>query len=118
MGRGQTLAMLLVVVLIIAIIAAFLYIGQQAQSNRQSGQQAQTTYGAALQRAKEVECMNNLSQVRQAVQMFVAEQGTNPPNLQSVRFPSGVQPYCPITKVPYTYDPTTGTVKCPQHPRF
>lgn len=118
MRKGQTLAMLLVVVLIIAIIAAFLYIGQQTQITRQRGQQAQTTYGAALQRAKEVECMNNLHQVRQAIQMFVAEQGVNPPNLQSVRFPAGIQPSCPIAKVPYTYDPTTGTVKCPQHPRF
>jgi hypothetical protein len=71
-----------------------------------------------LQRAKEVECMNNLHQIRQAIQMFVAEQGTNPPNLQSVRLPSGVQPVCPVTKVPYTYDPTTGKVMCPQHPRF
>ncbi len=118
MQKGQTLAMLLVVILIIAIIAAFIYIGQQTPTNRQSGQQAQTTYGAALERAKEVECMNNLHQVRQAIQMFVAEQGANPPNLQSVRFPAGVQPICPIAKVPYTYDPTTGTVKCPQHPRF
>lgn len=118
MRRGQTLAMLLAVVLIIAIIAAFLYVGRQAQTNRQGSQQAQTTYGAALQRAKEVECMNNLNQIRQAIQIFVAEQGTNPPNLQSVRLPSGFQPACPISKVPYTYDPTTGAVKCPQHPRF
>ncbi|MFA0748697.1 hypothetical protein [Fervidibacter sp.] len=116
--RGQTLAVLLVVVLIIAIVAAFIYLSQHAQSPQQKGQQAQTTYGAALQRAKEVECMNNLHQIRQAIQMFVAEQGTNPPSLQSVRLPAGVQPICPVTKVPYTYDPTTGKVMCPQHPRF
>jgi hypothetical protein len=71
-----------------------------------------------LQRAKEVECMNNLHQIRQAIQMFVAEQGTYPLNLQSVRFPAGVRPICPVTKAPYTYDPTTGKVMCPQHPRF
>jgi prepilin-type N-terminal cleavage/methylation domain len=50
--RGQTLAVLLVVVLIIAIVAAFIYLSQHAQSPQQKGQQAQTTYGAALQRAK------------------------------------------------------------------
>lgn len=110
--------MLLVVILIIAVVAAFVYLSQHTQSLNTSGEGAKTTYGAAMQRAKEVECMNNLYQVRQSVQMFVAEQGTNPPSLQSVRFPAGVQPFCPIAKVPYTYDPNTGTVKCPQHPQF
>ncbi|MGQ9463947.1 MAG: type II secretion system protein [Candidatus Fervidibacter sp.] len=118
MHKGQTLVMLLVVILIIAIVAAFIYLSKPAQSPQTGGQEARTTYGAALQRAKEVECMNNLHQVRQAVQMFAAEQGANPPSLQSVRFPAGVQPFCPIAKVPYTYDPNTGTVKCPQHPQF
>ncbi|MER3501880.1 MAG: hypothetical protein C4295_10510 [Candidatus Fervidibacterota bacterium] len=117
MRQGQTLAALLVVTLIIAIIAAFLYVGRQGETQRQRGQQ-QTTYGMALERAKEVECMNNLHQIRSAIQMLVAENGANPPNLHSVRLPAGVQPVCPITKVPYTYDPPTGTVKCPQHPRF
>lgn len=118
MRKGQTLAVLLIAILVIAIVVAFIYLGQYAQSPHRSNRQTQTTYGAALQKAKEVECMNNLNQIRQAIQMFVAEHGTNPPNLQSVRFPPGLQPLCPVTKVPYTYDPTTGVVKCPQHPRF
>lgn len=118
MSKGQTLAALLAVVLIIAIVAAFVYLSRQPQSPKENKQQAQTTYGAAMERAKEVECMNNLHQIRQSVQIFVTEQGFYPPNLQSLRLPSGSQPICPVAKVPYTYDPTTGNVKCPQHPRF
>lgn len=118
MLKGQTLSALLVVILIIAIVASFIYLSQQAQSPRQTEQQAKTTYGAALERAREVECMNNLHQIRQIIQMFVAEQGSYPPNLQSLRFPTGFQPICPVTKVPYTYDPTNGSVKCPKHLRF
>ncbi|MCS7263774.1 MAG: type II secretion system GspH family protein [Armatimonadetes bacterium] len=118
MTKGQTIVALLVVILIIAIVASFIYLSQQTQPSRQTQQQSKTTYGAALERAKEVECMNNLHQIRQLIQMFVSEQGSYPPNLQSLRFPAGVQPFCPITKGPYTYDPNTGTVKCPQHLRF
>ncbi len=118
MGKGQTLAALLVVILVIAIVASFVYLSKQSPSPRRTEQRERTTYGAALERAKEVECMNNLNQIRQTVQMFVAEQGSYPPNLQSIRLPAGVQPICPIAKVPYAYEPTTGNVKCPQHPRF
>ncbi len=118
MSKGQTLAALLVVILIIAIVAAFLYIGRQAEERQTAGRGERTTYGAAMERAKEVECLNNLQQIRTAVQMFVAEQGSNPPTLQSVRLPAGVQLVCPIAKVPYTYDPNTGAIRCPQHPRF
>ncbi len=118
MREGQTLAALLAVILIIAIVAAFVYLSKQPQSPTGTGQQQRTTYGAAMERAKEVECMNNLHQIRQSVQMFAAEQGSYPSNLQLLRLPAGVQPVCPIAKVPYTYDPTNGTVKCPQHPRF
>lgn len=118
MGRGQTLAVLLVAILVIAIVAAFVLLSRQAFLPTRSGQSPQTTYGAAMQRAREVECMNNLRQIRSAIQMFVAENGTNPPNLQSLRLPATAQPVCPLTKTPYTYDPNTGIVKCPQHPRF
>jgi len=51
MRQGQTLAALLVVTLIIAIIAAFLYVGRQGETQRQRGQQ-QTTYGMALERRR------------------------------------------------------------------
>ncbi len=118
MRQGQALAALLVVILIIALIVAFVYIGQQTEKQRGKGQPERTTYGMALERAKEVECLNNLQQIRQALQMFVAEHGTYPPQLQAIRLPASVQPICPVTKVPYTYDPNGGTVRCPQHPRF
>lgn len=118
MSRGQTLAVLLVAVLVIAIVVVFMMFSRQASTPQQKGQQAQTTYGVALQRAKEVDCMNNLRQIRMSVQQSVAETGTTPTTLQAVRLPKGLQIVCPVTKAPYTYDPNTGTVRCPQHQRL
>ncbi len=115
MVRGQTLAVLLVAVLVIAIVAAFVLLSRQTSVPKRSGQPSQTTYGAAMQRAREVECMNNLHQIRSAIQMFIAENGSNPPDLSSLRLPPTAQPLCPLTQTPYTYDPNTGAVKCPKH---
>ncbi|MDT7897925.1 MAG: hypothetical protein RRB24_07835 [Armatimonadota bacterium] len=117
MRQGQTLAVLLVAVLIIVIVITLVWFSRQTPSGV-SGTKGQTTYGAALQRAKEVECLNNLQQIRTAVQTYIATNGSNPPALSAVSLPGGVQPVCPVAKVPYTYDATTGTVKCPQHPKF
>lgn len=116
MRQAQTLAVLLVVILIIAIIASFVWFSQRLPSGTRE-MKGQTTYGAALQRAKEVECLNNLQQIRTAIQTYAAINGSNPPTLGASLL-GGVQPICPVTKVPYTYDPASGTVRCPQHPKF
>jgi len=78
MRQGQTLAVLLVAVLIIVIVITLVWFSRQTPSGV-SGTKGQTTYGAALQRAKEVECLNNLQQIRTAVQTYIATNGSNPP---------------------------------------
>ncbi|GBC97947.1 hypothetical protein HRbin17_00442 [bacterium HR17] len=116
MRRAQTLAVLLVAALVIAIGVALVYFNRQMTATHGTTAPAPTTLGAAMQRAKEVECLNNLRQLRAAVQQYRAVNETNPPNLQDLR--GGVPPVCPVTQVPYTYDPATGTVRCPRHPNL
>ena len=117
MQRGQTFAVLLVAVLVIAIVITLVWFSRQTPSDA-DGTKGQTTYGAALERAREVECLNNLQQIRTTIQAYAATNGSNPPTLSAASLPSGVQPVCPVTKAPYTYDAATGMVKCPQHPKF
>jgi hypothetical protein len=73
---------------------------------------------AALARAHDVECRNNLQQIRAALQMAQAE-GNNPPDLASLNLGEGLLK-CPVGGEPYRYDPQTAQVSCPHagHEKF
>lgn len=110
--RGTLLVELIVVVAIIAVLAG-IYLGTKKRSA--SGQE-KTTPKAAMDKAHDVECMNNLNQLRSLIQMSSAENGAFPKALDSR---SAIN-RCPVSNKPYTYDPRTGTVKCttPDHENF
>ena len=104
--RGFALVELLVVVVIIMllVLAYFGYVGH----NKHAGKQAKTTMGQALDKGHSVECMNNLNQLRQELQMRYQENEKYPDTLAGFAVPAK----CPVSGQPYTYDPQTGTVKC------
>ena len=110
--KGTLLVELLVVVAIIAILAG-VYLGAKKRSA--SGEE-KTTPKAAMDKAHDVECMNNLNQLRSLIQMSATENGAFPKALDSR---SAIN-RCPVSNKPYTYDPQTGTVKCttPGHENF
>jgi hypothetical protein len=68
---------------------------------------------AAMNKAKEATCRNNLQQLRTAIQIFVSNGEGNPESLEQLAATSpGLQLKCPVGGEPYEYDPETGTVKC------
>ncbi|MCX7926380.1 MAG: hypothetical protein N2554_11320 [Fimbriimonadales bacterium] len=68
--------------------------------------------GEVRQAAESVECRNNLSQIRAAIQMRVTTEETYPASLQELGLPATMLA-CPVSGQPYQYDPNTGQVKCP-----
>jgi type II secretory pathway pseudopilin PulG len=75
---------------------------------------AKTVYGAAMNAAKGTACKSQLAQIRTAIAQYRMEDGgnKNPSSLSVLKLGSGTFTQCPESKQPYSYDPTTGTVKC------
>jgi prepilin-type N-terminal cleavage/methylation domain-containing protein len=119
----------LLVVLVLLAVAAGVYFAwysphraQQLKAAVEAGnpQQVpvgpQTVLGQALQKAESTNCLNNLQQLRQAIQLYVSDNGTYPPSLEALNLPGMLT--CPVSGQPYRYDPSTGTVSCPTHPKY
>ncbi len=127
-GKGFVLIELIVVVALIAVAAGVYFAWYSPKKARElkkaveSGNPEQvpvgpqTVLGQALQKGESVQCMNNLSQLRQAIQMFVIDNERYPSSLSELNLPSMTR--CPVTGQPYQYDPKTGTVRCPAHPNY
>ncbi len=67
--------------------------------------------GEVRQAAESVECRNNLSQLRAAIQMRFTSEETYPTSLQELGLPATML-VCPVSGQAYQYDPNTGQVKC------
>lgn len=84
-----------------------------------------TYLGQSVEKGTEVDCKNNLNQIRIAITMErtqSGETGPPPPTLQ-VLHSQGIGPHmlkCPVTQQPYQYNSQTGQVWCPTpgHERF
>lgn len=110
--RGALLIELIIVVAIIAVLAG-VYLGAKKRS---PGGEEKTTPKAAMDKAHDVECINNLSQLRSLIQMSGSDNGAFPKALD----PRSAINRCPISDKPYRYDPQAGNVKCitPGHESF
>ena len=75
--------------------------------------------GEVRQAAESVECRNNLSQIRAAIQMRTTTDETYPASLNELGLPASMLA-CPVSGQPYQYDPATGQVRCatPGHMRY
>jgi competence protein ComGC len=117
--RGSwTLVEMVVVLAIIAALALWLVPKYLGGAKTPTGK----TVSAPIQRAHGVECMNNLRQIRAAIQM-VATTSETPPRSLAELSSSGVSRemlVCPVSRLPYQYDPRAGRVWCPypEHQRY
>jgi len=96
-------------------LAAGLLLGCTETGNQRKDQVGETVVGQSMARAKDSVCMNNLSQIRTAINLArtaSAEETELPPALDGYRGLSKEMIACPIDKKPYEYDAVAGTVKC------
>lgn len=75
----------------------------------------ETVVGRAMARGYDAQCIHQLAQVRQAVQMAADPiEGSHPQSLQELSL--GAEIFrCPVGGAAFRYDPATGMVACP-HP--
>nr|MCS7272633.1 hypothetical protein [Fimbriimonadales bacterium]MDW8051717.1 hypothetical protein [Armatimonadota bacterium] len=107
----------LAAVALIGILAAvWLFYGAENEPNGGAsavGAPPPASRVGEVQRAAEsVECRNNLSQIRTALQMRATTEETPPASLQELGLPASML-VCPVSGQPYQYDPQTGQVRCP-----
>ncbi len=117
-GPGFVLIEILVVLVLLAALAA-VYFGLRDKEEKAEPRfegEAQTTLGKARQAGISVECRNNLSQLRQMIQMESID-GRLPPKLSNKW---SVSLKCPVSDYAYEYDPRTGKVRCrtPGHENY
>lgn len=109
---GRALVEILVVVVIVALLAA-LYLRLSRGSSPGAGRSIPK---AATDKARDIECANNLKQLRALLEMTNADAGRYPAALN----PRSAMSRCPVSDKPYSYDPRTGRVWCttPGHETF
>ncbi len=105
---GFSLIEILVVCVLLVALSAGMYSFMAGKSK--PGEKAR----APLERAHDPECINNLSQLRQALLMAQSSDENNkyPPKLTDLKGMPQSFFSCPESHEPYQYDPETGTVKC------
>lgn len=114
--NGFALVEILVVVVIIAILAIILipkYTGINSTGKEK--------INAPIKRAESVECMNNLQQIRSAITLYTNQNEQNPPSLDAISGSISKTTFkCPVSGIPYNYDPSSGKVSCatPGHEKY
>jgi len=99
----------LLIIAIIILTALMLYRGGQTHETG--------PVTTPIEKGKAVQCLAQVRRVETAVQMYRAEQGAFPPHLNELTDLAEEDYYCPVTDSPYDYNPATGKVTCPDHPR-
>jgi type II secretory pathway pseudopilin PulG len=117
-GGFLVLIEILVVVVIIAMLAGYFLTGGGGLGGGRSGGknakgEATTVPGKAIEDAESTVCRNNLSQLRTAIATYMATNGSNPPDLETLQ--AQVPLTCPVGGEAYQYEASTGKVTCP-HP--
>ncbi|MBL8060391.1 MAG: hypothetical protein JNK63_06710 [Chthonomonas sp.] len=95
-------------------------IGCTETGNQRADQVGHTAVGQSMARAKDEVCMENLRQIRAAIVIAMTNADETPPgSLAELRLPAEMI-VDPIDKKPYTYDASTGNVKCdhPGHKKY
>lgn len=100
--------------LIWATLTVFALGGCATQENQRADKVGETVVGQAIARGKDSVCMDNLKQIRIAIQAAQGGEDQAPASLSDLRMPQSMLA-CPIGGEAYVYDATAGTVKCP-HP--
>ncbi len=102
--------LLLTLLIVVGLVLYFAIQKAQAPAERTPSQEISEA------QLKDLECQNNLRQVRHAITAYMADHNNNLPSSLKDLFPYGVKEEmlkCPAGVEPYIY--TEGTVICP-HP--
>lgn len=107
-SAGVAAISLLITVLIIALLAIFL-LSVHTGSTMPSDKKAD----APLKQARNVDCMNNLLQIRNAIELYSSTSGSYPSSLDSILDNiQGSVLTCPVSGKRYQYSPGNGRVWC------
>ena len=118
MNRGFSMIGMLVAAAIIIIL--FILIANYGSNifgghtPQRADKQDRTIVSGSKARANDAVCMNNIRQVKAAIEMAKSSEGKPPETLDELKLGRDLTK-CPIGGEPYQYDPQTGTVHCP-HP--
>lgn len=108
--RGMGLVEILVVMALLFAVAAFLYPHYVGNRRTADGKAA-----TPMAKAHDTECLSNIRSVRQSIAAFKAgdSEEKNPTALIDIRdLPKDLRE-CPVSHMPYQYNPQTGEVICP-----
>ncbi len=110
-ARGLNLIELLVVLVVIAAIAA--YVWPRYMGGKGSGP---ARYTGPVTQARDTVCRSNLTQARSSIEALSASDpdGRPPQSIVDLGLPAELQ-RCPAGGEQYRYDPATGRIQCP-HP--
>lgn len=115
--RAFSLVEILVVVVILAILAAFLMPHYLGGSKTAGGRRIESP----KERGQGVACMNNLQQIRMSLSISASgDEENRPKSLAEIKGLPSEMLRCPVGGEPYQYDPKTGKVWCthPGHEQF
>lgn len=104
-----TIILSLLIVAIIILTALMLYRGG---TTHETGPVTRP-----IEKGKAVQCLAQVRRVEMAIKTYQAVTGNYPSTLDELETLSPEDFYCPVTNNPYEYNPRTGTVTCPDHPR-
>jgi hypothetical protein len=107
----RLVGVLVSIAILAALLMVWLYYGT-GSSGTNSETPPVSRVGEVRQAAESVECRNNLSQIRAAIQMRTTTEETYPASLQELGLPATMLS-CPVSGQAYQYDPNTGQVRCP-----
>ena len=105
MGKGALFVVILITAILVFLLTKTLLVGTKDTPPP----------GAAIDRAKAIQCLSNLKSVRGKVELHYLENNRYPYSLSELE---GVTSKCPVTDQNYSYENTTGKVKCPAHPNY
>lgn len=108
--HGLVLVEILLVIVIIGLLIGGYYGLARNKDQSTSNNAAASIPARSIEKAKMVECANNLRQLRQLIEMEVMETGEYPRHFNPGE--QGSIGRCPVTGKPYVYDPKTGTIHC------
>ncbi len=112
----RLVGVLVSIAIIGALLIVWLYYGTSstagAGSGNAPGAPPVSRVGEVRQAAESVECRNNLSQIRMAIQMYQMSNEANPAQLSDLSGIPQTMFQCPVSGQPYQYDPTAGQVRC------